>query len=77
MNVGMISARTPAITASPESSVAAAPSGRGTPRCSSHVAPDDSGIEMITVIRTASIRVASWRNSRPSTSSTAARTTAL
>ena len=65
MNVGMISARMPATTAARPAASASAPSGRGMPRRSSRVAPADSGIAMITVISTASISVASCRNSRP------------
>ncbi len=59
MNVGMMSARTPATTARPASRVAKAPTGRGTPWRSSRVAPADSGIAMMIVISTASSSVAS------------------
>ena len=78
MNVGMISARTPGHhREAGQQRRERARAGAGTPWRSSRVAPADSGIAMMIVISTASSSVASWRNSSPSTSSTAASTTAL
>src|SRR4051795_8695310 len=54
----------------------AAPRALGTPRRSRRVATAATGRAMITVMRTASMSVSSWRNTSPNTSSAAASRTA-